>query len=348
MNIKRKKLISILLALGMVFTILPFRALADGVNVGDYVILGKYYDEPILWRCVDIENGAPLMLSDKILCIKPFDAAGEHPNDYNDQRLFGGSNLWATSNLRSWLNSAATAGKVQWLCGNPPTADKVSGGDNSYADEKGFLAEGNFSASERSIIKQVTQKSLLNYQDRDLAATGSTEHLYVLNISGVLGNYSAAYANNVTDRMFLLDVAQVYQVYANRGVLGDSYYLGQPTTQCVENSELINAPISTGNNWLYWLRSPIANDSYPAFVRYVNSDDYVYNAGANSGFLGVRPAFFINLSSVIFISGDGSIDDPYVIGGDGSGSSIPGDINGDGKVDATDLSILIANFGKTL
>ncbi len=36
-----------------------------------------YYGKPILWRCVDIDENGPLMLSDKILSVKAMDAGGE-------------------------------------------------------------------------------------------------------------------------------------------------------------------------------------------------------------------------------------------------------------------------------
>jgi len=125
------------------------------INVGDYIQMGKYYDDPIIWRCVDIDANGPLILSDKIIMIKPFDAIGTHKYsdgttqaDYMGYRTASGSNLWETSNLRSWLNSSAVAGSVPWPDGCPPTAANVSSGFNDYATEKGFLADGNFSATE--------------------------------------------------------------------------------------------------------------------------------------------------------------------------------------------------------
>jgi len=137
------------------------------INIGDYVQMGSYYDEPILWRCVDIDENGSLMLADRILTIKPFDAAGNHKyadgtaqNDTSDgYRTYYGSNLWETSNMRCWLNSTATAGNLTWLDGCPPTADKVYRGWNAYANEKGFLAEGNFTVNEQNAMKSVTQKS---------------------------------------------------------------------------------------------------------------------------------------------------------------------------------------------
>jgi putative cell wall-binding protein len=67
---KMKRLLSILLTMVMVFTIITVMPSATSqasatINIGDYVQMGKYYDEPILWRCVDIDENGPLMLADK-------------------------------------------------------------------------------------------------------------------------------------------------------------------------------------------------------------------------------------------------------------------------------------------
>src|ERR1035437_4752134 len=79
----RKSLISIILTMAIVFSIIfvmPSAAAqaAPTINIGDYIQMGRYYDEPILWRCVDIDANGPLMLAYKILTIKPFDGAGNH------------------------------------------------------------------------------------------------------------------------------------------------------------------------------------------------------------------------------------------------------------------------------
>ena len=51
--------------------------------------MGTYYDDPILWRCIAYDENGPLILSDKILCMKAFDAAGDnekgsHKREYNN------------------------------------------------------------------------------------------------------------------------------------------------------------------------------------------------------------------------------------------------------------------------
>lgn len=293
------------------------------INIGDYLQIGKYYDEPILWRCVDIDKNGPLMLADKILTIKPFDASGTHK--YLDgttqadntgvfyNRTDYGSNLWVTSNMRSWLNSTDVVGKITWSDGCPPTVNNVKCGYNAYATEKGFMADGNFTACERNVIKSVTQKSLLNSVDATkLKAGGTAIHTYDSSISTVVQNYATSYYQNVTDKMFLLDVNQTNKVYQNGTTLGTSYYIGQLTQKAVDNSEYKNSTIlAIGNNWLYWLRSPCTYSNYPDAVRYVNSDGHIIDNSAYLNNLGVRPAFYINLSSFIFKCGNGTIGTPY-------------------------------------
>lgn len=328
MKSKVSALISLagLLIFSLSFTpALPVKA-ASSISVGQYVELGNYYGEPILWRCVDIDEHGALMLSDRILTSKAFDAAGEHPNDRNDNRLSGGSNLWETSNIRAWLNSTASAGNVEWPCDNPPIGDLASSGAssrrwrpggqyNAYASEKGFLADGNFTANERAVIKTVTQKSLLTNVDIALATSGSTtyyhHHDVSYKISVPVQDYDIAYAHNVTDKIFLLDLKQIYRVYQN---LGD-YYMGRPTEKAVANSDYQNSTyFADTHTWHYWLRSPFPGSRYPQNVRYVTSMGYLFHVKASSSYLGIRPAFYIDLSSLTFKSGNGSAGNPYTIG----------------------------------
>lgn len=325
----KKRVLCIALTLAMVFAIIPAMPVSPTqasttINIGDYVQMGKYYNEPILWRCVDIDENGPLMLADRILTIKLFDAAGDHKYldgtaqaDTNGYRTIYGSNLWETSNIRSWLNSTATAGNVTWLDGCPPTDDKVWNGYNDYATEKGFLAEGNFSISEQNAIKSVTQKSLLNDVDvAKLKVGGIPSHTYDSSISTVVQNYDTAYYQNVTDKMFLLDVKQLNKVYQNSNILGTNYYIGKPTQKAVDNSDYKDSNnLSTDKLWWNWIRTPYSDSSGPNRVRFIDYDVDVSHLSAYHNFLGARPAFYINLSSVLFKSGNGSVGTPYVVTG---------------------------------
>jgi hypothetical protein len=293
------------------------------VKIGDYIQMGRYYDEPVLWRCVDTDANGPLILSDRIITIKPFDASGLHTymdgtlqadsSDYYRTRW--GSNLWETSNIRSWLNSTATADNVTWPDGCPPAQYIIRGGENDYASEKGFMADGNFTTSERNAIKSVTQKSILNAVDAGKLKAGGTVPLTTdENISSVVQNYDTAYYQNITDKMFLLDVKQLSKVYQNSATLGTNYYIGKPTQRAVDNSDYKKSSLlNTSNYWYSYIRTPYTGSDNPYNVRRVGSDGYVGSYSVESGIVGVRPAFYINLSSVIFKSGNGTASSPYVV-----------------------------------
>ena len=96
------------------------------LKVGDYFTLGKYNDEPILWRYVADDEKGKLIVSDKILCFKTFsDGVSEIHN------------LWEESFPRKWLNSMVSEGEVTW----GDFDDHLWTKDNIDADEKGFLHE---------------------------------------------------------------------------------------------------------------------------------------------------------------------------------------------------------------
>ena len=144
----------------LILPVLPAKAedAKPNIKIGEYICLGTYDNEPILWRCVDIDDNGALMLSDRVLCdYLPYDArtsensatASHRRNSYRSKY---GSNHWRDSNMRSWLNAEEQT--VTWLCGNPPKAGYVTDG-HAYDDKNGFLS--GFKKDEISAIKTVTQ-----------------------------------------------------------------------------------------------------------------------------------------------------------------------------------------------
>ncbi len=122
------------------------------VKIGDYISFGKYYGEPIMWKCVANDTDGIMLVSEYILCLKAFDAAESgtaHQGSGNVQKY--GSNIWSNSNIREWLNSSA---QTVSFTTQAPVKSAVGGGYNSYADEPGFLS--NFSQVERDGIKAVS------------------------------------------------------------------------------------------------------------------------------------------------------------------------------------------------
>lgn len=310
----KQKIVSLLTAAVMlvpVTVIMPITANAENtpIELGEFVQMGTYdinedgMAEPIKWRCVAFEkvtgtdeNGnpiidstqtsmkyregyLPLMIADNSICEKVFDAGGDNTDSSHgrsESRPSRGSNYWADSNIRDWLNSSDTAGNIVWTCGNQPP----------YADEAGFLS--NFTAEEKAVINTVTQKSILTTYDKDTeGATGSERHTYNNSVSDVVQNYSKAYSEQVTDTMFLLDVQQVKNVYDNVGDYYEPYY----------------HPI------YYWLRTPNANHDYLARIASLSGE--VNEHLVEVGKAGVRPAFYLNPSAVLY--GEGSRYYPYTV-----------------------------------
>ena len=296
------------------------------MHIGDYLQMGTYYGSPILWRCVDIDENGPLMLSDKIICLKAFDAkpsvpSGAHARDpYGDRTQYGANN-WSSSNIRSWLNSEGSAGNVSWKCGNPPSYDYVGGNLNVYNSEKGFLK--NFTNDELSLIKNVFQKEIVadidSYSNGDAPyapdSGGQSAVSGTPSVSSIYGNYDLAFSATCKDRIFLLDAAQLYTVYAHGYTLGYDYYIGKLSEEAAENCEYTSEDIAAGCNWQYWLRTPVTDTGasvyavYPSgYITDAEKDGYAFDSE-----YGIRPAFYLGTSATIGVGvGKGTESSPYV------------------------------------
>lgn len=276
------------------------------IKIGEYIQMGTYYDEPILWRCVGIDPNGPLMFSDKVICLKAFDAAGygaqgSHSRNvdyYISNRFTDGSNYWVDSNIRIWLNSNDKAGDIEWACGNPPTKDNVWNGYNAYDKEAGFLT--NFTEDEKKAIKEVRQKTTVEAPEYESG-------IYDTGIEALDGNnYASAYGKYTNDKMFLLDSRQKSVIGNYSDILGSDYYIGKSSKQCAENCQA-NYSINEGDNVTYWLRTPYGN-SHCWTGNYNGADS------ADDGATGVRPAFYLS-NDAIKINGDGTESNPYKVKG---------------------------------
>ena len=336
-NKQINRTLSLLLSVVMVLSLCPLIAKAEGtkpnIKIGDYIKLGTYENEPILWRCDD--NG-PLMLMDKVLGSMPYDAktsenSATRSHSRNSFRSSYGSNHWRDSNMRSWLNSDADAGKVDWLCGNPPKSDYVGYG-SEYDKKAGFL--NGFSKAEIAAIKTVTQRSIVSHPEYSagyIAGPGS-DLPYNTDIASVAYGFEKAYYENIIDKVFLPDVKQLNTIYNNSNILGN-YYL---------------AKNKDGIRWSYWLRTPITDCNHD--MRYVETDGNIYRVAPYFGHIGVRPAFYLDTDYYIVSEGNGEVNSPYVGDaadkpGDDISISGPDEEGGDGDWDIdTDQSIQL-NLG---
>lgn len=294
-----KKIAAILLALCMAISILPMSVQAASkpdIKVGDYVKMGTYNNASILWRCVSIDDNGPLMLADRIIDTLAYDAkTNDNSSSKSHSRSYKrddyGSNYWKDSNMRSWLNSTAEAGKVDWLCGNPPKDGYVSG-VGAYNEKAGFLNA--FSKSEIAAMKTVTQRSLVSHPEYNkgiVNGDANSDLLYYTDISYAAINYDSAYFETTTEKVFLLDVKQANAVWKNL----NGYYV---------------AYNNDGMAWPYWLRTPVTDCNHD--MRYISSSGQVGRYAPWYSDLGVRPAFYLDSEYFVTTSGSGSQSSPYI------------------------------------
>ena len=246
------------------------------ISVGDYVQMGTYYDEPILWRCIDVDENGPLLVTDKILCVKEYDApgnvtTGSHTvnSDY--------SYYWGDSNLRCWLNSDAEAGKVVWTCGNPPSSKALN--YDAYDGEAGFLS--NFSATEKYVINPVSRNK-----------------------------------GEFTDKVTLLDIDEVNIFNFNNDMLGTDYKIGILSNKAVENSEYLKTISRDFDEETQTEIKYKGGDKYNTYlmpydengVGVMTSNGYTVSGGS---YCGVRPA--IHIKDGFELTGEGTETEPYSI-----------------------------------
>ena len=269
----------------------------DSMQIGDYFSLGKYNDEPIIWRYVADDENGKLIVSDKVLCNKPF----------------GLSSFWQESYVRKWLNSTVSEGEVDW---NLKEFHNRWVNENINTKEKGFLNESNFSQKERKVLKQVTQWTMLPINHLDLATNGETEVYNALKEyrqgSSIEPSYFKFYsveelpeayhgaAYEVTDTVFLMDEMQIYNMWKN---------LGEVKAVLGEDCDSLFTKLSEYND--YFLRTASKDElgctSLGEDGEYMHLSCYYYG--------GIRPAFYLDEDNAVILSGSGTAEEPYIMTG---------------------------------
>jgi hypothetical protein len=300
----------------------------DAVKVGDYVKFGRYADESIIWRVIHVDReGNPLLFSDRILTLKAYNTF-----DYEEYASFGddGINVYSESTLRQWLNSSEQ--NIKWW-NDRPTAEHTIGyniedgqrlqGNFPYADEKGFLAEGNFTTLERSWIQPYTHRVTLSKRGIAKKQGGSQYYNYRVKedelplIKDAIQNYEQSYYEEVTDSVFSLSVKQLKEyVHDNQQVLGVDYW-SAPLPDKLKSDQVFVDCCSFyidddyKDHWPYWLNT--VDGSSNSNVLTMDSNEEVWSKGAGSSYNGVRPALYLNIEKVDYdANGNGTLAQPFV------------------------------------
>lgn len=246
------------------------------IHIGDTVTFGTYFEQPVAWRVLAIEDGRCTLIAAKVLCMKGFEGAqsgrafhnnaGEistYDRQFTDlERMESlGSSDWEKSSLRAWLNSASE--NVTYI-GQSPIGRVFCDGDNAYNTEPGFL--NGFTEEEREAILPVTLVTPYHNPVTEAMEEKTTEdRVYLPSIEEVklLEEADVNLFTAPTDEAKKADTGVLYKVYC------DTY--GGETSD-------------------WWLRTPLS-DSYSE-VYCVSSgyfeENFTSHVAAIGG-VGVRP-----------------------------------------------------------
>lgn len=169
---------------------------------------------------------------------------------------------WETSTIRSWLNGY--------------DASSNTGGSNGINYTGDNFLNTAFSAKEQTAIA----KTAVVNDDND--ETGADIPIDA--------------GDDTTDRIFLLSLAEVFNDH-----YFPEYYFSTNTAYVADGGKSGTGMSDAGEFDRWWLRSPGNNNSMASFIE--NTGDEVSDGNpVNNESTAVRPAFNLNLSSVLFTS----------------------------------------------
>lgn len=259
--------------------------------LGDTVTLGTYNGEAIDWRVLKLsEDGKEaVLISSKVLSMKAFDAAesgkynwkdstdywshgSEADTDLTLQALVRGSNIWSSSNLRTWLNSSDET--VAYTDG-APFSSAMSELKNGYQNEPGFLC--GFTKEELAAIKETANTTKSNVLfDSDSVRT--------------------------TDLVYLLSLEEL-QWFDDAGISK----LAPPTEAAVEQDDsnwyLLDYNEFHIEECSWWLREPVDGTSSKCYlVGNGYTKDLLRQENAGLEGFGVRPALTVDIKKLSALS----------------------------------------------
>lgn len=293
MKLKRR-ILSLLLALCLVVGLIPTLALAAGTDTGKAIQLvdsaaaanigGKQADNIYFGTYKQSSNGGGSYNTDPIKWRVLSNANGQLflLSDQNlDVFQYHTENenvTWETSTMRSWLNGYGAASNI--------------GGDSGTDYTNDNFLKNAFSDKEQTAIAQ-TEVVNNDNKDEDYGTNGDG-------------------GNNTTDKIFLLSINDTDNIR--------EYFPKFSTSRFSTNTEYVAAggklgsymyEAGEGDRW--WLRSPGFDNSQAAAIDEEGGELYEGNP-VNDKTSAVRPAFNLDLNSVLFTSAASGGKDSGTVG----------------------------------
>ena len=274
-----------------------------------YVYFGKYdhrletYDglkegspTPILWRVMELKDhsgsqkGAILLSHYVLESIAYQGTTTGSPNYYRPETTIP-ANTWYGSEVQSWLNSSDVSVTVKL------------GVTDVNANIKGFLHTDYFSTLEQGLMLDYPYS---RYNETESVPAAGKK---IVLPSGKYEDIGGSYVDKYEMGTWFASAEND----ANNNTRKAHFKGGSASfTQ------------GSSDGWYYWTRSPVASHSIRACS--VSRGGGVYNHGVRTAGAAVRPAFFLNLESVIFKSASedfvpgspsaaagGSPQNPYIL-----------------------------------
>lgn len=189
---------------------------------------------------------------------------------------------WETSELRRWLNSS-----------------------------EGFLSADNFTEEELSILKLHTYKTVLNDGFVSQASSGTAVHRYSSTKSDFIKNYSDAYADVLSDKVFIPSVEDLDKLNTDTRAFGADNIITPPLHTMFEKLCSTYADMTHDGGWYYWVRDALYGAT--TNVRCVFPDGRVSYQSIDADGIGIRPMCSVNKSTLGISSGNGTLSSPYEI-----------------------------------
>lgn len=306
----------------------------DQVSVGDYITFGSYEpqgykaengDSKLTWIVVELDkkNNQVVLLSEKVIDMKPFDVAesGKFDKDaagnsydrnikdsYSMEQMieFRGNSDWETSNIRTWLNSDAARISYKDQAPILRATDEYA---NAYDLQTGFLY--GFSKNEKAMICEKKNVTAMN----GMEALASNKKGYDVVPKLITDSYDlTGFATKTTkDKVYLLSFDEVQRyLYQNNLLL-----FAEPTQSAIDSDQSSYYKLSSSYNTKYstWaLRTPNGASAHQilavSFGSSANEDIHMYYSAANG--VGIRPAMTISLYHAT-LEGEGSKSNPYTV-----------------------------------
>lgn len=240
----------------------PTNPAFEKLKLGDFVAFGKHLNgTPIKWNVVKKENGKVMLFMTEPIkdtggnyLKRSYDVAPNTGEFTDANRVTYGSSNWGYSDLRTWLNG--------------------------YFYNRAFQTD-----AEKGMIKDSTHDYILADVDIVSTSTGTEKHIVNPIFNQAVSNYSVAYKNTITDKVFLVNLQELSDI---EEVIGNNYY---------------------NNSYLYLTRDANPNSSFA--VRYVENTGVIGNITAKNTAGVVRTALLIEPSNLS--TGVGSNESPYII-----------------------------------